>query len=186
MRILSLAPCASRTRVCVLLQPRCPLRLQPGVEPEIDNCCVLGWWTSSIFTRLPSRMEVDNVITQAVPSVYPVDHTMAATVSSLQERWCVSSASGHARRPVSKAHVTLVSAWGRWGFTRQPESPNVHISGFRPSKHHQNSTRRPPERHRNNETVAGKGRKRAEFGAPHPSGPHPSGSLLGGAQRGGA
>ena len=40
------------------------------------------------------------------------------------------------------------------------------------SKHHQNSTRRPPERHRNSETVAGKGRKSAKFWAPHPSGPH--------------
>ena len=55
--------------------------------------------------------------------------------------------------------------WGRRGFTRQPESPNVHISGFRPSKHHQNSTRRHPERHRNSETVAEKGRKRAKFWA---------------------
>ena len=42
------------------------------------------------------------------------------------------------------------------------------------SKHHQNSTRRPPERHNENETVAGKGRKSAKFWAPHPSGPHPS------------
>ena len=44
-----------------------------------------------------------------------------------------------------------------------------------PNKHHQNSTRRPPERHKKSETVAGKGRKRAKFWAPHPSGPHPSG-----------
>ena len=55
--------------------------------------------------------------------------------------------------------------WGRRGFTRQPESPNVHISGFRRSKHHQNSTRRHPERHRKSKTVAGKGRKRAKFWA---------------------
>ena len=55
--------------------------------------------------------------------------------------------------------------WDRRGFTRQPESPNVHISGFRPSKHHQNSTRRHPGRHRKSETVAGKGRKRAKFWA---------------------
>ena len=32
--------------------------------------------------------------------------------------------------------------WGRRGFTRQPESPNVHILGPRPSKHHQNSTKK--------------------------------------------
>ena len=43
------------------------------------------------------------------------------------------------------------------------------------SKHHQNSTRRPPERHRNCETVAGKGRKSVKFCSPHPSGLHPSG-----------
>ena len=55
-------------------------------------------------------MEVDNVITQAVPSVYPVGYAVAVTDSSLQERWYVSSASGHARRPVSQGHVTSVSA----------------------------------------------------------------------------
>ena len=36
---------------------------------------------------------------------------------------------------------------------------------FRVSKHHQNSTRRHPKRHRKSETVAGKGRKRAKFWA---------------------
>ena len=41
----------------------------------------------------------------------------------------------------------------------------MHISGFQRSKHHQNSTRRHPERHRKSETVAGKGRKRAKFWA---------------------
>ena len=56
-----------------------------------------------------------------------------------------------------------------------PRTPNVHISGPLRFKHHQNSTRRPPERHRNSETVAGKGRKSAKFWAPNPSGPHPSG-----------
>ena len=55
--------------------------------------------------------------------------------------------------------------WGRRGFTRQPESPNVHIQGFGLQKHHQNSKRRHPERHKKSETVAGKGRKRAKFWA---------------------
>ena len=41
----------------------------------------------------------------------------------------------------------------------------MHISGHRRSKHHQHSTRRHPERQRNSETVAGKGRKRAKFWA---------------------
>ena len=55
-----------------------------------------------------------------------------------------------------------------------PRTPNVHISGPLRFQHHQNSTRRHPERHRKSETVAGKGRKSAKFFAPHPSGPHPS------------
>ena len=47
------------------------------------------------------------------------------------------------------------------------------------SKHHQNSTRRHPKKHRNSETVAGKGRKSAKFWAPTLSGPHPFGLFLG-------
>ena len=54
----------------------------------------------------------------------------------------------------------------RRGFTRQPESPNVHISGPRPSKHHQNSTNRHPrERGKRAKIVAGEGKKRAKFWA---------------------
>ena len=86
-----------------------------------------------------------------------------------------------------------------------PRTQTCTFQGTCASKHHQNSTRRPPERHRNSETVAGKGRKRAKFWAPHPSGPtlrgpHPFGAplflglgpppigapLLSGAQKGGA
>ena len=80
---------------------------------------------------------------------------------------------------------------------RNPEMCTFGLSGCRvkPRRPHQtgplegsgtsNSTRRPPERDRNNETVAGKGRKKREilgpppFGAP-PSGPHPSGPTLSG------
>ena len=40
-----------------------------------------------------------------------------------------------------------------------------------PGASKQNSTRRPPERHKKSETVAGKGRKSAKFWVPHPSGP---------------
>ena len=51
--------------------------------------------------------------------------------------------------------------WGRRGFTRQPDSPDVHISGFRPSKkHHQNSTKGPQERGRRMKIVAGGGKKK--------------------------
>ena len=57
-----------------------------------------------------------------------------------------------------------------------PRTPNVHISGHlrfkRPPKFHEKT----PERHRNSETVAEKGRKSAKFWAPHPSGPHPFGT----------
>ena len=44
-------------------------------------------------------------------------------------------------------------------------------------KHHQNSTRRPPEREEKNEFCGGRGKKSAKFSAPHPSGPHPSSPL---------
>ena len=36
--------------------------------------------------------------------------------------------------------------WGRGGFTRQPESPNVHISRFRPSKNTNKIQRKDPKR----------------------------------------
>ena len=51
----------------------------------------------------------------------------------------------------------------RRGFTRQPESPNVHISGFRPSKHHQNSTKGPPRERRKNKNCGGRGEKKREI-----------------------
>ena len=55
----------------------------------------------------------------------------------------------------------------RRGFTRQPESPNVDISGSRRFKHHQNPTRRPPEREREKAKMgAGVGKKSAKFWAP--------------------
>ena len=83
----------------------------------------------------------------------------------------------------------------RRGFTRQPESPNVHIGRSRCFKHHQNSTRRPRERKRakmgaregkNNAKCWAVGRlaptlRAPTLGAltfprsgPHPSGPHPT------------
>ena len=61
---------------------------------------------------------------------------------------------------------------GRRGFTRQPESPNVHTWS---SKHHQNSTRRHPEREEKNEILRREREKRAKFRAPHPSGSPPFG-----------
>ena len=63
----------------------------------------------------------------------------------------------------------------RGSHTTARELQTCTFQGPGASKHHQNSTRRPPERHRNSETVAGKGRKSAKFWAPHPSGHHPSG-----------
>ena len=65
--------------------------------------------------------------------------------------------------------------WGRWGFTRQPESPNVHISGPRHFKHHQNSTRRPPRERRKNEISGGREKKKREILGPPPFSPHPFG-----------
>ena len=49
-----------------------------------------------------------------------------------------------------------------------PRTPNVHISGHLRFKHHQNSTRKPPEREEKNQ----KGRKSAKFWA-HPFGAPP-------------
>ena len=45
-----------------------------------------------------------------------------------------------------------------------PRTPNVHISGSRCFKHHQNSTRRHPERDRKNENGSGRGKKARNFG----------------------
>ena len=53
--------------------------------------------------------------------------------------------------------------WGRRGFTPQPKSPNVHMSGPRPSKHHQNSTRRHPSEGRKARNGGGKGKKKSEI-----------------------
>ena len=60
------------------------------------------------------------------------------------------------------------------------DSPRAQTCTFQDtcaSKHHQNSTRRPPERHRNSETVAGKGKKKREIlGGPAEGGPVEGGS----------
>ena len=58
--------------------------------------------------------------------------------------------------------------------TRQPEnSKRAHFRAPALQNTTKNSTRRPPERHRNSETVAGKGRKSAKFWAPPPFGAPP-------------
>ena len=62
--------------------------------------------------------------------------------------------------------------WGRRGFTRQPKnSKRAHLRAPALQKHHQNSTRRHPERHKKNKIVAGEGKKApnvgpSTFGAP--------------------
>ena len=69
-------------------------------------------------------------------------------------------------------------------FTRQPESPNVHISVHLRLKHHQNSTRRHPEREERMKIVAGEGKKRAKFwGGPAEGGPAEGGPAEGGVRR---
>ena len=62
-----------------------------------------------------------------------------------------------------------------WASHESPTTPNVHIRGSRRFKHHQNSTRRPPEREKKNENEGREKEKNAKFWAPHPSGQHPSG-----------
>ena len=55
--------------------------------------------------------------------------------------------------------------WGRRGFTRQPESPNVHISGFRPSKTPTKFNERTPRERKKNENCGGRrGNKERNFG----------------------
>ena len=70
-------------------------------------------------------------------------------------------------------------------------TPNVHIRGSRRFKHHQNSTREPPEEDRIRVKMrAGEGKKSAKFWAPHRSPPrtlralHFSGPLFGRTLRG--
>ena len=55
------------------------------------------------------------------------------------------------------------------------DSLRTPVQGTCASKHHQNSTRRPPERDEKNEFCSGRGKKKREILGPHPSGPHPSG-----------
>ena len=54
-------------------------------------------------------------------------------------------------------------------------TPNAHIWASRCFKHHQNSTRKPPEREERMKFPAGESKKSAIFRASHPSGPHPLG-----------
>ena len=68
-----------------------------------------------------------------------------------------------------------------------PRTPNVHISGPRRFKHHQNSTKRPQERGRKEERILrrDRGKKARNFGPPHPANPllanpHPSGPTFSG------
>ena len=53
--------------------------------------------------------------------------------------------------------------WGRRGFTRQPESPNVHISGFRPSKTPTKVNERTPRERKKNENCGGRREKKSEI-----------------------
>ena len=65
--------------------------------------------------------------------------------------------------------------------TTAQEPKQAHFTSPAVQKHHQNSTRRHPERHKKSEMVAGEGKKSANFLAPTISGrppfrsPHPSG-----------
>ena len=66
------------------------------------------------------------------------------------------------RRPLS-----LGCGYGRWGrgaSDDSPRNPNVHISGPRRFKHHQNSTKRPPRERRKKEHCGGRGKKVRNFG----------------------
>ena len=55
--------------------------------------------------------------------------------------------------------------WGRRGFTRQPESPNVHISGSRFSKTPTKFHERTPRERKKNESCGGRREKKSEIWA---------------------
>ena len=61
--------------------------------------------------------------------------------------------------------VAVCLLWGR-PWARQPERPHVDISCPQHFKHHQNSTRRLPERHIKSENCGGRGEKKTKFWAP--------------------
>ena len=77
---------------------------------------------------------------------------------------------------------TALGPPGLHATTRELQTCTFESPGLR--KHHQNSTRRHPERDKKNENRAGEAKKRAKFWAPHPSGPCPSGRTLRGPQFG--
>ena len=62
--------------------------------------------------------------------------------------------------------------WGRRGFTRQPESPNVHILVFRRSKHTPKFNEKTPRETQKDRNGGGKGKKKSEIlGGPAEGGP---------------
>ena len=77
-------------------------------------------------------------------------------------------------------NVCLGSLWsspttlGRRGLTRKPRNPNVYIRGPQRFEHHQNSTRRPPEKERlKKENCGGRVKKKREIlGSPPSFGAH--------------
>ncbi len=57
------------------------------------------------------------------------------------------------------------------GFHMRTRGPQTHISAPRRFKHHQNTTKTPPEREEKNENVGGRTKKKREILAPLPFGP---------------
>ena len=64
----------------------------------------------------------------------------------------------------------------RGSHTTARELQTCTFEGSGASKHQQNSTRRPPEREKKNENEGGRGKKKREIWAPHPSGAPPLGA----------
>ena len=74
--------------------------------------------------------------------------------------------------------------WGRRGFTRQLESPNVHISGSRPSKTPTKFNERTPRERKKNENCGGR-REKKERNFGRSGGGLSGGGLSGGGLSGG-
>ena len=78
--------------------------------------------------------------------------------------------------PAQQAELEEAKASGPPGFhTTAREPKRAHLSAWR-FKHHQNSTRRPPEREEKNEFCGGTGRKKREILGTPPFGPPPFGA----------
>ena len=131
--------------------------------------CVLFVCVVVVWCSRPSGMTADHlflVLESALPSPLPFPFSSPPLP--------LPSPLPHSPPP---PHPWVMADFGQTDFTRQPEnSRRGHLRVRGASKHHQNSTKRHPERHEKSKMVAGEGKKRKIVGPaskPHPLVPHP-------------